>query len=106
MKILILTCSLAIFGMCCHTQAEGGRDLFMTNCASCHGNDGKGQTAIGKKLDAKNLTESKFSAAEIEKRIAAGTKDAKGIVKMPAFAERLSPQQISDIAAFVKSLGH
>jgi cytochrome c553 len=105
-SIVILTFVLMVFGICRELQAEGGRDLYMTNCASCHGIDGKGQTVMGKKLDAKNLTESKFSAAEIEKRIASGSKDVKGIVKMPAFGDRLNPQQIGELAAFIKSLQH
>lgn len=33
----------------------GGEKLFVANCASCHGNDGKAQTDVGKAVKARNL---------------------------------------------------
>ena len=42
------------------------RPLFASKCAACHGPDGKGQSAMGKKLGVKDLTASKLTAAEME----------------------------------------
>ena len=76
----------------------------MVNCASCHGSDGKAQTVMGLKLGAKSLIESKRKTAEIEKQISFGAKDANGMFKMPAFNQRLTKEEIADLAVFVKSL--
>jgi len=83
--------------------APTGEDIFAENCASCHGTDGKGRTPAGKKLGAKDLTASKISEAEIARQILDGTKDPKGAARMPAFKERLSPNDIPALADYVKS---
>ncbi|PYX02576.1 MAG: hypothetical protein DMG85_21280, partial [Acidobacteria bacterium] len=44
--LLISTCSLA----------ETAAETYKTTCAMCHGPDGKGETALGKNLHAKDLT--------------------------------------------------
>lgn len=37
-------------------QAADGADVYNKRCASCHGKDGKGQTTMGKKFNAKDYT--------------------------------------------------
>jgi len=77
-------------------QAADGKALFASKCTVCHGPDGKGQSAMGKKLGVKDLTATKLSAADIEATI------AKGKGKMTPFAGKLSPEEIKAIAGFVK----
>ena len=36
-------------------QAESGKDLYTTNCATCHGEKGDGDTAIGKAVHSANF---------------------------------------------------
>ena len=84
--------------------AADGQKLFNMNCASCHGADGKAQTAAGKMLGARDLSTSKLSDAEIENQIVnGGVKDANGKSKMPAFKDRLKPEEITALVAHVKS---
>jgi cytochrome c553 len=92
--------------LCSYARASSARDNFMVNCASCHGSDGRAQTAMGKKLGAKSLIESKLKTAEIEKQISFGAKDTGGVFKMPAFNQRLAREEIAGLAVFVKSLQH
>jgi mono/diheme cytochrome c family protein len=73
-----------------------GKATFTSKCASCHGPDGKGQTAMGKKLGVKDLTVTKLSAAEIEETV------TKGRGKMTPFGGKLQPNEIKDVAGFVK----
>lgn len=85
-------------------RAADAQEIFESNCASCHGVDGKAKTPAGKKLRVKDLAESKLPDAEIERQIASGTQDAKGNARMPAFKEKLSPDEIAALVVFVKTL--
>lgn len=76
---------------------------FENQCASCHGMDGKARTPQGKKARAKDLAESKLSDAEIERQIREGSPDQRKTTKMPAFAEKLSAEEISALVPLVKS---
>ena len=77
-------------------QAADGKAIFTTKCTVCHGADGKGQSAMGKKLGVKDLTTTALSAAAIETTVTSG----KG--KMTPFAGKLSAEEIKAVAAFVK----
>lgn len=77
-------------------QAADAKATFTAKCTVCHGADGKGQSAMAKKLGVKDLTVTKLSAAEIEAMI------AKGKGKMTGFEGKLSAEEIKAVAAFVK----
>ncbi|HVA95312.1 MAG TPA: cytochrome c [Candidatus Dormibacteraeota bacterium] len=83
-------------------NAEAGHKLFDQNCASCHGPDGTGDTAIGKAVGAKNLT-----AAEAQKLTDAQiyTQIDKGKGNMPPFGDSLDKAKIDDLVAYVHTLG-
>jgi mono/diheme cytochrome c family protein len=87
-------------------SAADGQKLYTTNCASCHGADGKGRTPAGKKLGARDLTQSKLADAEIERQIVVGTTDAKGNSRMPSFKAVLQPEEIAVLVAYVNKLRH
>src|ERR1700758_956812 len=73
--------------------------LWAQNCASCHGKDGSGNTAMGKKLGVKDYTKSQsFSDAEATNVIANG----KG--KMKAYKGKLSDADVKALVAYVRSL--
>src|SRR6478672_10607248 len=70
-----------------------------SQCASCHGKDGSGNTAMGKKLGIKDYTKQQsFSDAEAAKVIA----DGKG--KMKGYKSKLSEGDIKALVAHVRSL--
>jgi mono/diheme cytochrome c family protein len=69
------------------------------NCASCHGKDGSGNTAMGKKLGIKDYTkEQSFSDAEATKAI------ANGQGKMKGYKDKLSDADIKALVSYVRSL--
>lgn len=73
--------------------------LWSQNCASCHGKDGSGNTAMGKKLGVKDYTkEQGFSDAEAANVISNG----KG--KMKAYKGKLSDADVKALVAYVRSL--
>jgi len=74
------------------------RSLYVQNCARCHGSNGKAQTALGRKLEADDLTTSTAGDAKIVRMI------TNGRGKMPGFKRKLTSAQISSIAGYVKGL--
>ena len=83
--------------------AEPGATVFDSHCIPCHGPDGKARTPAGRKLGAKDLSESKLADAEIAKQIRDGVKDSRGVDKMPAFREKVTPVEIEALVAYVKA---
>jgi mono/diheme cytochrome c family protein len=76
-------------------------------CVVCHGEDGRGDTEKGRKLKAPDFTSSKWfeetTDKEILETIRDGVKDKKGNVEMPAFRTKLTPGQIQQLAAYVRT---
>lgn len=68
-------------------DAENGEGIFESNCMSCHGADGKGDS--GPDL----TSESDYDAVVDQVKNGGGA--------MPAFADQLSEQEINDVAAFI-----
>jgi mono/diheme cytochrome c family protein len=86
------------------SRAADSKEIYVKNCASCHGSDGKGRTPAGKKLGVKDLTQSTLADADIEKQIVTGSKDSKGNSRMPSFKETLTQEDTAALVAFVKTL--
>jgi mono/diheme cytochrome c family protein len=51
-----------------YSAEDAGEKLFVTNCASCHGNDGKSQTDVGKAVKARNLISDEFKQVKDKKK--------------------------------------
>jgi len=85
--------------------AASASENWENHCQKCHGADGKGKTAIGKKLKLGDYTDAavqaKFTDAEAAKVIADGVKD-NGKEKMKAFAGELSAAEITDLVAYIR----
>jgi len=80
------------------TQSSTGRQLFLDNCARCHGDDAKGDK--GPDLTSPKR-QSKWSASDDP----LVNKINKGGLFMPKFGKKLTPEQIKEIADYVRSLG-
>src|SRR5882724_6062056 len=61
--------------------------LFVENCATCHGKDGRAKTFHGRMLGAQNLTSAKWQAASSDEEIIHAIKT--GPKAMPAFEKKL-----------------
>lgn len=83
--------------------AQSGADTFKSKCAMCHGADGKGQTAMGKTLNLRDLGSAdvqSMSDADLTNIVTNG----KG--KMPKYDGKLTKDQISDAVKFIRTLKH
>ena len=75
--------------------------VFKSKCVMCHGEDGSGNTPSGKALKAKDLR-----SEETQKKSDADLADviAKGRNKMPAFGQKLKPDQIQQLVGYIHHL--
>lgn len=81
--------------------AADGAAVYKAKCASCHGPDGKGETAIGKSMKLKSLASAdvqKTTDADLTKVIS----DGKG--KMPAYKGKLSADEIKALVTYIRTL--
>jgi cytochrome c6 len=97
---LLLCAALGIFATTARAQT-GGEALYKGKCAACHGADGKGETAVGKANNVRDL-----GSADVQKQsdddIAAIIGNGKG--KMPAYGKSLKAEQIKDLVAYIRTL--
>ena len=97
--LTILAAGLALWST--PATADDAAGTYKAKCAACHGPDGKGETAMGKKFGLKDLASpdvQKMSDAELTAMIADG-KD-----KMPGYKKSLKPEQITELVSYIRSL--
>ena len=93
---------------CAHHQptrpeSRTGEAVFAQLCIGCHGTDGKGQTDMGRKVQAADLTAStvqRVSDSKLTGVIQRGQK------KMPAFEDKLSSDEMRAVVAYIRELGN
>ena len=90
-------------------RAEADAKIVRTwkaKCASCHGVDGKGDTETGKKAKLPDFTKADWQKgktdAQIKSAIENGAK--KDGNEMDPYKDKLSPEQIDGLVAFVRTL--
>jgi mono/diheme cytochrome c family protein len=87
--------------------AADAKALWDANCAQCHGKDGHADTKMGKKLNAKDLTDPKvqaeFTDAKATQSIKEGVKE-NGKTTMKAFGGKLTDDDIKALVAYVRTL--
>jgi cytochrome c oxidase cbb3-type subunit 3 len=81
--------------------AADGDAVFKGRCTGCHGSDGKGKSAIGTPDFTSAKTQSELSDADLIDTISNGRK---GTI-MPAWKGKLSGEEISAVATYLRSLG-
>jgi len=97
---LFFGAALAVLALPAEGQG-GGESLYKTKCAGCHGADGKGQTAVGKANNIRDLGSADVQA-QGDDAIAGIISGGKG--KMPAYGKSLKADQIKDLVAYIRTL--
>ncbi len=82
------------------SMVEPGKQVFMDNCASCHGENAEGNRDLG----APNLADAIWLKVEGEDQIASQIRAPKHGV-MPAWGTRLGDVTVKQLAVYVHSLG-
>ena len=83
-------------------STQEGKKIFEDKCAKCHGDDGSGNTVIGKAVKAADL-----GSADAKKKTDAElyTQIENGKGNMPPFGSALDKEQINDLIAYVRVFG-
>lgn len=81
-------------------KVEAGRSVFADNCASCHGETGKGNRELGAPDLTDAITLHVASEADIEQQIQS---PKNGV--MPAWQQRLGETSVKELATYIYSLG-
>ena len=112
MKQAHLVASIAATAVLLGTTALAETDkkterLWKAQCASCHGNTGKGDTEKGQQMKVEDMTTAAFQAKkndELKNAIVNGVKTEKGGVKqeMDAFKD-LTPEQVDALIAYMRT---
>ncbi len=101
-KIAAVAATLLVIGFVAVAQgSKPGADLFMKSCAMCHGADGSGNSPMGQKMGVRDL-----KSPDVKKQTDAQLTDiiSKGKGKMPAYGEKLKPEQIKELVAHIREL--
>jgi cytochrome c553 len=80
---------------------QDAKTLYASKCATCHGLDGSGNTATGKKMklrDLKSAEVQKQTDSELEKII------AKGKGKMTGYEKSLGAETVKQLVAYTREL--
>jgi mono/diheme cytochrome c family protein len=105
-KTLIFTMSILIAASV-SARAADAKTNWANNCAQCHGASGKGDTKMGKMLNAMDLTDPKkqasFTDAKATTAIKEGVKQ-NGKTTMKAFGGKLTDDEIKALVAYVRTL--
>ncbi len=83
-------------------QAQDVAATYKAKCAMCHGADGKGDTAAGRRTGARD-----FASPEVQKQPDANLEQItkKGKNKMPGYEGKVKESEIKDLVAYVRKLG-
>ena len=98
---MLMTLALGLALWSKPATADDAAPTYKAKCSACHGADGKGETAMGKKFGLRDLASpevQKLSDDELNTIIADG-KD-----KMPSYKKSLKPEQTKELVAYIRSL--
>ena len=75
MKTSLCLVALAIMFTAGSASAGDAKAIFDTNCAKCHGADGKGGTKMGQKAGCKDFTDAAYQATLTNDKMASAIKN-------------------------------
>jgi cytochrome c6 len=85
-----------------NASAADARATFGAQCAICHGRDGRGKTARGRRMHARDLTDGNWQNDVSDERLFNSINNGRN--KMPAFKKKLSENDIDVLVNYVRSL--
>lgn len=101
-KPIIFICFVSLLTVSSMSFAQkSGADTYKSKCKSCHGADGTGDTPAGKSMKVVSFSSPEIVSAS-DDDLFADTKNGKG--KMPAYAGKLSDDQIKEVVAYIRTL--
>lgn len=81
--------------------ADDAKAVWDKQCAKCHGKAGAGDTKMGEKMKVKDYTKADVQAQFTDEQLAKVIAEGEG--KMPAYAKKLTPEQIQEQVKLIRS---
>ncbi len=85
------------------TAAEGGRQLFASSCARCHGSGGAGGVAVAGVPTPRNFRDHAFQTERTDEQLKQVIANGKGTA-MPPFGAMFTDAQLAELVGHVRSL--
>jgi mono/diheme cytochrome c family protein len=107
MKTIVVLVVTVVIATPVALLATDAKTNWANNCAQCHGASGKGDTKMGKMLNAMDLTDPKKQSSFTDAKATAAIKDGikqNGKTTMKAFGGKLSDDEIKALVVYVRSL--
>lgn len=100
-RAVLVVCAVSFAFSTLTFAADSGADVYKSKCASCHGAEGKGDTAMGKAMKVKDL-----ASDEVQKQSDADLTAIveKGKKPMPGYEGKLTKEQITDVVKYLRAL--
>ena len=106
MRTLILCIATLCTAAIAHADDDPMIKLYKSQCSTCHGKDGKGQTTAGKAAGVKDWTDGKtlkaLTDAQFIEQVRKGKKGDDGKEKMPPF-KKLTDEQVKSLIVYVRT---
>ena len=104
---MLMLIAAACVAVALTAKAADVKENYEAHCKKCHGEDGKGETKMGKKSGCKDYTDAKVQAemtdAVIIKATAEGITDSKtGKERMKAYKGELSDAEIKEMVGYIR----
>ncbi len=103
-RITAFTLSFLVIGAVAGLAADA-KENWTKHCQKCHGEDGKGQTTMGKKLKVKDYTDAKVQESMKDEEMIKITKEGKkegDKTLMKAFGSEFSDAEIKALVEYVR----
>lgn len=101
LSAVILAVALVALALPALAEQTGAGAVYKAKCASCHADDGSGNTKIGKTMKLRDLRSPEVQA-QSDKELYDWTADGKG--KMPGYKSKLSAAEINGLVVFMRDL--
>ena len=98
--VAVLTLAVIMYAPC-SSWAGAADDIYKSKCAMCHGPDGTGDTAMGKKLNIRNLKSKEVQDMKDDQLTEI---IVKGKNKMPGYDGKLKPAEIAQVVALIRTM--
>ena len=105
MRTVGVTCGILLASVTLSLAQVDGSALYMEKCKKCHGEKGEGNPKATEKL-CKGVDPEKLKLDPISGKTDEEVKKIilEGKEKMPAYAEKLTPEEVDAVLAFCRTL--
>ena len=103
--LIVLLISVSISGLSLQAisaTSHVGENIFRAKCAVCHGIDGAGETANGKKLRVPDLRSKRVQELSDDELLDTVTN---GKREMPSFGKKYRQDQLQQLVTYIRGLG-